>query len=354
MNALTLRMRAAIVVLCAALALMAMPVPALADGGEQEGDLSELQIKIEESGKAYDEACAKVESLNEEAAQNQARIDEVSAQLPAQRQKASAAIAASYKMSQNQPGLMGLILSSENFDDFLATITYLNAVQGHNLDQVDRLNNLQDELESNQAELAQRQAEAEAQKQAAQTALDEAKAAREEAQRQAEEQAAREAAEAAAALQAEADAQAAAQAAPVSQAAAPSAPAAPSTVDWSGDKSSFVAQWAPRIDAYLAGSPLAGQGTTFASAAWDYGVDPRWSPAISNTESSKGAVCFRPYNAWGWGNASWSSWEEAIPAHVAGLARGYGYTISWEAAKKYCPPNAAHWYSATLAEMNSI
>ena len=30
MNALTLRMRAAIVVLCAALALMAMPVPALA------------------------------------------------------------------------------------------------------------------------------------------------------------------------------------------------------------------------------------------------------------------------------------------------------------------------------------
>ena len=190
MNALTLRMRAAIVVLCAALALMAMPVPALADGGEQEGDLSELQIKIEESGKAYDEACAKVESLNEEAAQNQARIDEVSAQLPAQRQKASAAIAASYKMSQNQPGLMGLILSSENFDDFLATITYLNAVQGHNLDQVDRLNDLQDELESNQAELAQRQAEAEAQKQAAQTALDEAKAAREEAQRQAEEQAA--------------------------------------------------------------------------------------------------------------------------------------------------------------------
>lgn len=351
MNALTLRMRAAIVVLCAALALMAMPVPALADGGEQEGDLSELQIKIEESGKAYDEACAKVESLNEEAAQNQARIDEVSAQLPAQRQKASAAIAASYKMSQNQPGLMSLILSSENFDDFLATITYLNAVQGHNLDQVDRLNDLQDELESNQAELAQRQAEAEAQKQAAQTALDEAKAAREEAQRQAEEQAAREAAEAAAALQAEADAQAAAQAAPVSQAAVPSAP---SSVDWSSDKSSFVAQWAPRIDAYLAGSPLAGQGTTFASAAWDYGVDPRWSPAISNTESSKGRYCFRDFNAWGWGSMDFDSWEQAIDTHVRGLARGYGYTISVEAAKKYCPPNWYHWYTTTLSEMNRI
>ncbi len=31
-----------------------------------------------------------------------------------------------------------------------------------------------------------------------------------------------------------------------------------------------------RIDSYLAGSPLSGQGATFAAAAWDYGVDPRF------------------------------------------------------------------------------
>ena len=124
--------------------------------------------------------------------------------------------------------------------------------------------------------------------------------------------------------------------------------------DWSSDKETFVSQWAGRIDAYLAGSPLAGQGATFASAAWDYGVDPRWSPAISNTESSKGLYCFQSHNAWGWGSYSWSSWEEAIDAHVRGLARGYGYTISVEAAKKYCPPNWEHWYNATLAQMNMI
>ncbi|MFR9006856.1 MAG: hypothetical protein ACLVKA_10885, partial [Collinsella aerofaciens] len=95
-------------------------------------------------------------------------------------------------------------------------------------------------------------------------------------------------------------------------------------VNWDVDQASFVAEWAPRIDAYLAGSPLEGQGATFANAAWKYGVDPRFSPAISNTESSKGRHCFRPHNAWGWGNASWGSWEEAIDAHVSGLARGYG------------------------------
>ena len=59
-------------------------------------------------------------------------------------------------------------------------------------------------------------------------------------------------------------------------------------------------------------------------------------------------------NAWGWGGCSWGSWEEAIRDHVAGLARGYGYTISVEAAKKYCPPNWEHWYNATLAQMNMI
>ena len=83
-------------------------------------------------------------------------------------------------------------------------------------------------------------------------------------------------------------------------------------------------------------------------------MDPRWSPAISNTESSKGLYCSGSCNAWGWGGCSWGSWEEAIRDHVAGLARGYGYTISVEAAKKYCPPNWEHWYNATLAQMNMI
>lgn len=125
-------------------------------------------------------------------------------------------------------------------------------------------------------------------------------------------------------------------------------------VDFSIGKEAFIAEWTARIDDYLAGSPLAGYGSTFATAAWNNGVDPRWSPAISNTESTKGQNCFAWHNAWGWTGGSWSSWTNAINAHVAGLANMYGFTISFANAKRYCPPNYSNWYSDTLNEMRKI
>ena len=54
------------------------------------------------------------------------------------------------------------------------------------------------------------------------------------------------------------------------------------------------------------------------------------------------------------GAIDFDSWEQAIDTHVRGLARGYGNTITVEAAKKYCPPNWYHWYTVTLAEMETI
>ncbi|MCL2750903.1 MAG: hypothetical protein FWE96_07915, partial [Coriobacteriia bacterium] len=92
----------------------------------------------------------------------------------------------------------------------------------------------------------------------------------------------------------------------------------------------------------------------FANAAYDYNVDPRWSPAIACLESSKGRYCFLPHNAWGWGQISWPDWETAIFAHVRGLSIGYGYTISIAAAQKYCPPNWEHWYNVVSSEMARI
>jgi hypothetical protein len=125
-------------------------------------------------------------------------------------------------------------------------------------------------------------------------------------------------------------------------------------VDFTIGREAFIAQWTERIDNYLAGSPLAGYGNTFATAAWDAGIDPRWSPAISNTESSKGTHCFASHNAWGWTGGSWSDWESAITAHVNGLADGYGFTLSRANAAKYCPPNTDYWYNTTLSEMQKI
>ena len=123
-------------------------------------------------------------------------------------------------------------------------------------------------------------------------------------------------------------------------------------VDWSIGRQAFVEEWTARIDGYLSGSALAGYGYAFAEAAWDNGVDPRWSPAISATESGRGSVCFLPCNAWGWGESSWGDWDSAIRSHVAGLANGYGYSITYSAASAYCPPNTDFWYSNTFDQMS--
>lgn len=156
-----------------------------------------------------------------------------------------------------------------------------------------------------------------------------------EEQRKAEEEAAK--------ARAEAEAKASAEAA-AAQAAA-SGPVA------SSDTSNMVA----RLDSYLAGSPLAGQGQTFYDAACEYGVDPRLVAAISTVESGKGAHCFRSYNAWGWGGRNFSSWKDGIYTVTAGLHSGYGAgTLSYNMAKRYCPPNCDHWYHRVGEEMSKI
>ncbi len=327
-------------------------------------------------------------------ADNEARIAELEAALPELRDKAAAAISASYKYQLNGGGLLELVLYSDTFETFISTLTYLNAVQDSHAEQINELLAVQSELDTTRSELDAALQQASEAEQAAADALAEAQAAREEAIRQAQEAARRAAEE-------EAARQAAAAAAAAQQQAAQDAETGGSTeaggaeepadsgeqvvvpeeapvetpedagdvpsdegssddgsegsVDWgSADKSAFVAQWADRIDAYLSWSPMAGQGATFAAAAWDYGIDPRWSPAIAYVESSLGTYCFLPYNAWGWGSSSWGSWEEAIYAHVAGLARGYGPTFDYDDALSYCPPTADEWYSSVLGQMGAI
>lgn len=350
-----------------------------------EAAITEAQRQIEESAAAYEDAVARIDELEAEIKANEERIGELEAQLPQQRERSDEALAAIYKMNREGYSLVNMVLSSESIVDFLSRVDYLTRLQDRNMETIRLLSSMEEELTRAQDSLDEALSEAKRQEQEAQDSLAVAKAAREMAQREAQEQArrereaqeaARKAAEEAAAKKAaeEAAAQEAAEESERGQAVVEEAPNADEAAaeaeevaeetptvspsddgaDWDEDKQAFVDSWAGRIDNYLSGSPLAGQGATFASAAWDYGVDPRWSPAISAVESSKGVACFRSHNAWGWGSASWGSWEEAIDAHVAGLARGYGYTLSESAAKKYCPPNWRHWYDRCAAEMNSI
>ncbi|WP_206214715.1 MULTISPECIES: hypothetical protein [unclassified Adlercreutzia] len=336
-----------------------------------EAEADAAQQAIEESARIYDEATAHVAELEQQIADNESSISAIEEQLPAQRERSGAALGELYKIQREGSSLVDLILSAESFQTFLTSVDFLGRVYGTHMGEVEKLLAMTSELDAQKDALATAFEQAQEEEARAAQALAEAQEARERAQREAQARAEEEA-RAAAEAQAKADAEKAAaeeQAAKdvassangsAGSASAPSAapgPVAPPTndnADWSSDKTSFVNSWAGRINAYLAGSPLAGQGATFAEAAWNYGVDPRFSPAISFVESSKGANCFRPYNAWGWGSVSWNSWEEAIDAHVRGLARGYGYTLSEAGAKKYCPPNWQHWYNTVAAEMNKI
>jgi hypothetical protein len=278
-------------------------------------------------------------------AENQARIDELEQKIPEQREKSASAIRALYKMQHEGYSLISAVVEAGSFKEFLERISYMNYIQNRNIQTILELSAMQEELAATQAELDEQRQEAQKEQDAAKEALDEAMAIR---QQMIDEAAAQAAAEA------EAQAQAEAQSGEAESGVETSAPAVDPVNSGNTDRDSFVAEWAPRIDAYMAGYPLAGYGAVFAGAAWAYGVDPRFSPAISWVESSKGLYCYRSHNAWGWGGISWDSWEEAIDAHVRGLARGYGYTVTEAGAKKYCPPNWEHWYNTVGAEMAKI
>ena len=359
--------------------LAAQPQRALAEDIDTNVQADAAQQEVERTAAEYERAIARIDELSQQIADNEQRIEELEESLPEQQQRSSAACVKLYKTQASTPGLIEMVLSSQNVVDFFTSLEYISHVFSSNQAEINRLGDLKQELEQTRQELESTLKEADTEADNAAQALSAAQEARQEAQRKAQEEAARqaeEAAKAAAQAQAEAEAKAAqeaqaqAEAETETQAQDSSKTEAtsesessnsgevptptPDNADWSSDKATFVSEWAGRIDSYLAGSPMAGTGEIFAEAAWDYGADPRYSPAISNTESSKGLYCFNSHNAWGWGSESWDSWEDAIRDHVAGLARGYGYTISVEAAKKYCPPNWEHWYSATLAQMETI
>ncbi len=332
------------------LALTAGCVPAFAEDIDTNPEADALQQQVERTAAAYDEALATVQQADEALADNQERIAELERLIPIQQERSDESARELYKFQRQSTGLIDLLLGAGDFFSFMNGLEYANRITSTNVAEIARLNELKAELDSEQSALAQAKQDADARALEAERALTAAQEARLEAQRQAQE-AARQAAEASAVAKV---ATGAASGSAVVDPADEAVAAVGDDADWSEDEASFVSSWAARIDAYLAGSPLAGQGRTFAQAAWNYGVDPRWSPAISYTESSLGAACFLPHNAWGWGSSSWDSWEEAIDAHVRGLARGYGYTISPEAAQKYCPPTWESWYNRTLEQMNLI
>lgn len=329
--------------------VLAIPAVAFGATDDIDGEPNDLQRAVEATAEEYARATKQVEDLQREIEENAASIEELDDRIEGQRASCSQSLADLYKFNKGGSNLVGIIFSADDLGTFLSTVEYFNRIHEASSESIQRLTDMLQEREDAQASLDQAKADAEKEQARAERAAAQAIAQREAAQ-----------AAAVAAAKAEAEERQAGQGAGGASgggnAAGSGATGSPSVdgADWSQDKASFVNSWAGRLDGYLAGSPLAGQGATFAAAAWDAGIDPRYSAAISEVESSKGRACFMPHNAWGWGSVSWGSWEEAIPSHARGLARGYGYTVSEAAAKKYCPPNWEHWYNRVSQEMAKI
>ncbi len=353
---------------CAALAVafaatpVLYPMQAYAVSAETQEQLSSATKQVEDSAKAYDEAVTRLNELQQKIDDNAASIAEIEAKLPVAQDRASDAMRELYKFQKGSNPIAGLVLNAESLSDFITTCVYMDQIQASSNEAIEDLNSMQQELEQKKVELEQAKAQLETEKQNAADALAKAQSLRSQAQAQAEAEAA---AELAALANDTAPAEGTGESSQNPNNTATSTGQTVNTtvtaggVNWNVTREEFIAEWAPRIDAYLAGYPLEGQGATFAAAAWDYGVDPRWSPAIACIESTKGKFCANSYNAWGWsasggGWRSFGSWSEAITAHVKYLRNVYGPSLTPAAAQKYCPPTWQDWYNKVAGQMNLI
>lgn len=383
-----------VLALAGALALGATLPARPAAASDAATALSQAQGRLAAANDSYDQANAEVERLAAEMDDTQGRIDEIEAQLPERREAAATAIRATYRLQQGAGGLVELILSSDSFYEALQTVFYLDSIQNQHFDAIQDLVDLTNELEASKQQLQADKDEAEQRRQEALDAVSDAEAARDELRALAGQEAAAEEAERQEAIR-EASAGAAdgktftnasgdqvpdeapddtGKASGGSTSGGSTSGGSTSGESTSGGSTSggttttdpvpqpdarsvFVSTWTTRIDSYLAGSPLAGHGRTFAESAWDYGVDPRWSPAIACIESGKGRYCANTCNAWGMtavggGWCSWPDWDTAIRSAVRYLS-GYGYTISLRAASIYCPPGG-EWYAAVSSQMRVV
>ena len=319
--------------------------------------------EIERLTNAYLEARSGLDEAEAKVAELQGRIDEVETLLPEQEARSDAAAKQIYIMQSNPLDVAEPLLSSQSLGDFLRHVDTLELMSRRFLRELNQTREMHDQLERTREEQEKVRADAQAIADEALAPLAALQDERENAQRSGQSNASLQAQLQGGEKSVGLAASGVKQPKDYKEEATQNTEALIDGADWHADRDTFIAEWSKRIDAYLEGSSLAGQGVNFAASAWKWGIDPRWSPAISNTESSKGAYCIRPHNAWGWGAADsdpyglaseWNSWEEAIDAHVKGLANGYGYTISMRGAMSYCPNTWQSWYNKTLAQMAQI
>ena len=161
--------------LTAALALsLAMP------GVARATSLSELQGRIDESNEAYNTAVAHAAELQDQIDANEARLAQIEEELPAKKDAAAKSLRVSYKMQAGSGDLIQLLLSSEDFNEVISTLQYLEKITSHNNAAVEDLAQATDELEQVQSALASQKAQVDSEVQSALASLTEANDARDQ------------------------------------------------------------------------------------------------------------------------------------------------------------------------------
>lgn len=192
--------------LTAALALtLAMP------GVARATSLSELQSRIDQSNEAYNTAVAHANELQDQIDANEARLAQIEEELPAKKDAAAKSLRVSYKMQAGSGDLIQLLLSSEDFNEVISTLQYLEKITSHNNAAVEDLAQATDELEQVQSALASQKAQVDSEVQSALASLNEANDARDQYEAQMAAQQAAQVRQAAAQQQAPAQQQAAEQ-----------------------------------------------------------------------------------------------------------------------------------------------
>lgn len=292
----------------------------------------ELSQRVEQTSADYNAAVAAQQEIQSEIDELEQKISELQNQLPQRLDETKTAACEIYESnnSDEMGTLLSLLLNADSVDSILTASIAYEKILNQRAEALMATETALTEIQESRDKLEDDKIAADEAVAAAETAMEEAKSARDAAQRAQKARAA-------------------------SDTMSEQSADLVDDVNWNMSRDEFIAEWTSRIDAYLAGSATAGCGVYYATAAWDYGVDPRWAPAISLVESTKGAVCFRSHNAWGFGGSGYSSWEEGINAVVKALGGSlYGGNLTYKAASTYCPPNASHWYNTCYSEMKKI
>lgn len=161
--------------LAAALAL-ALAAPA----ATQASTLDELQSRIDASNEAYNAAVQHATELQDKIDANQQKIQEIQAELPAKKEAAAKSLRTAYKMQTNGNDLIQLLLSSDDFNEVISTVQYLDKITSHNNAAIEELAQSSSELEQAQSALASQKAQVDSEVTNAVTALSDANNARQE------------------------------------------------------------------------------------------------------------------------------------------------------------------------------